>query len=78
MINQADRYLLEQEMKEERFQEEQEEARLHSDEEYCFEQVVDEDLMEIYETLVSLATKMNRYGWTVGATDLLNRLKNDL
>lgn len=59
----------------ERKDEANQEALLYSDEEYCLEQLVEDELSTIHDKLQELTHKMANYGWTVEMRDLIQKLK---
>lgn len=75
MIEQEDKDLIRRELMEERYREEQEEMQLHNDVEYALEQLADDKLIDMYDDLTMISSNMNRYGWDVSISELIDRLK---
>ena len=71
MINQEDKELIRQELLAESKQEELEESKMYSDQEYAIEQYADE-IISASETLKDIASRLNNYNHYIDYRELLD------
>ncbi len=74
MINEEDRNLILQELRQESREELQREMTLHHDEDFALEEIADDELQNINLRLEQIINQMQDYGWNVTKQDLVDRL----